>query len=155
MNIITKYESIFEQLKKDNKQIPSLKRQIVDMESVFSQYKNEINSLKEKNEKLAFEKEDIENKLRINISEQQKDKVNSHNLFKLNYELENLRKDNVLKEKENSSLLDKYKNTLKDSDNFVHLVTSELGQFTNFLESLNLSTKTLMKMPISTIKNFL
>lgn len=154
MNIITKYESIFEQLKKDNKQIPSLKRQIVDMESVFSQYKNEINSLKEKNEKLAFEKEDIENKLRINISEQQKDKVNSHNLFKLNYELENLRKDNVLKEKENSSLLDKYKNTLKDSDNFVHLVTSELGQFTNFLESLNLSTKTLMKMPISTIKNF-
>ena len=152
--ILLKYENIFEQLKKDNKQIPSLKRQIGDMDNVFSQYKKELIALKEQNEKLQFERDDCENKLKLTISEQEKEKMNSQNLFKINYELENIKKDNVVKEKENAALQDKYKMTLKDSDNFVHLVTSELGQFTNFLESLNMSTKTLMKMPLSSIKNF-
>ena len=152
--ILVKYENIFEQLKKDNKQIPSLKRQLVDMDNVFAQYKKELIALKEQNEKLQFERDDCENKLKLTISEQQKEKMNSQNLFKINYELENIKKDNAVKEKENAALQDKYKLTLKDSDNFVHLVTSELGQFTNFLESLNMSTKTLMKMPLSSIKNF-
>ena len=89
--ILLKYENIFEQLKKDNKQIPSLKRQIGDMDNVFSQYKKELIALKEQNEKLQFERDDCENKLKLTISEQQKEKMNSQNLFKINYELENIK----------------------------------------------------------------
>ena len=65
LTIISKYEGIFDQLKKDNKQIPSLKRRINDLETVLEQFKAEVNSLKEKNERLQCDKHEIENKLTI------------------------------------------------------------------------------------------
>ena len=154
LSIISKYEGIFDQLKKDNKQIPSLKRKIIDLESILDKYKSEINTLKDKNDRLQNDKDETDSRLKIAMNENQKEKLNSQNIYKLNFEIENLRKDYSNKEKENLNLIEKYKSTLKDSDNFVHIVTCEIGQFTNHLESLNTSTKTLMKMPLSSIKSF-
>ena len=153
LTIISKYEGIFDQLKKDNKQIPSLKRRINDLETVLEQFKAEVNSLKEKNERLQCDKHDIENKLTIAVSENQKEKLNSNNLYRLNYEMDSLRKDYIQKEKENSSLSDKYKSIIKDSDNFVNIISCEIGQFTNFLENLKIN-ESMIKLPLSPIKNF-
>ena len=110
--------------------------------------------IKDKKDKVEFEKSERENEIRKYQKDQCKDKLQSDKLFRMNYEIENLKKDYESKNKECATMTDKYKTSLKDSENFVHLVTSEIGQFTNFLESLNTSTKAIMEIPLTMPENF-
>ena len=139
--LISKYEELFDKLNEDNKLIPSLKKKIIDLEKVIEQNKNEISSLQTKNERIQSEKKEIDSKLKNTINDTQKDKFNIQKINKLTFEVENLRKDYNYKEKENNTLNDKYKTLIKENDNFVHSITSELSQFTNYLESINASTQ--------------
>ena len=148
-SVILKYENIFNQLKNDNKQIPALKIKVTEMESIIINLKNSVNTLKEKNDKLNFEKKTLEEQFNNFLSENQKEKINERNLFRLNLQIENMKKELNNKENEIINLSEKYKSNIKDGDNFVHIVTSELGNFTNYLEGLNMDTKTLMKIPIN------
>ena len=139
--LISKYEELFDKLNEDNKLIPSLKKKIIDLENALEQNKNEISSLQTKNERIQIEKKEIDSKLKNAINDTQKDKFNIQKINKLTFEVENLRKDYNYKEKENNTLNDKYKTLIKENDNFVHSITSELSQFTNYLENVNASTQ--------------
>ena len=141
LTIISKYEELFDKLNEDNKSIPSLKKKIIDLENALEQNKNEISSLQTKNERIQSEKREVDSKLKNAINENQKDKFNIQKINKLTFEIENLRKDYNYKEKENNTLNDKYKALIKENDNFVHSITSELSQFTNYLENINASTQ--------------
>ncbi|MCQ2819922.1 MAG: hypothetical protein MJ252_21870 [archaeon] len=152
--IILKYEKIFQQLRDENQVIPFLKQKINDLETENTEALTQLRQINETKEKIEFEKTEKENELRKVIMDQSKDKVQSQKLFRINYELENLKKNYEQKDRENLNMTEKYKSSLKDSENFVHLVTSEIGLFTNFLENLNTSTKAVMQIPLTLPQNF-
>jgi len=118
-------------------------------------YKEENIQLKEEQEKFIYEKEELENKLNQKIKECSKDKIHETNIINLNYKFENLYKEfqNILSE--NKALTEKYRLMRNDNDTFTQIFTTELKNFLNYIESQNISTKIGLKMPISSLPNYL
>ena len=153
-NILIKSEDLKNFLNDENKKIPFLKQRIDELEEVHMNFQEENEELKEECDKLNFEKEELIEKLNKKIKECSKDKINETNLFNLTCKFENLSKDLQNKIGENKKLIEKNKIISKDSDNFLHIFTQELGSFLNYLESQNISTKIELKIPISTLPNY-
>ena len=142
-------------LNSQNKQIPLLKKKIDELEKINNMYKEENIQLKEEQEKMIYEKEELENKLSQKIKECSKDKIHENNIINLNFKFENLYKEfqNILSE--NKTLTEKCRSMRSDNDTFTQIFTTELKNFLNFLESQNISTKIGLKMPISSLPSYL
>ena len=152
---LIKSNNIKNDLNSQNKQIPLLKKKIDELEKINNMYKEENIQLKEEQEKMIYEKEELENKLSQKIKECSKDKIHENNIINLNFKFENLYKEfqNILSE--NKTLTEKCRSMRSDNDTFTQIFTTELKNFLNFLESQNISTKIGLKMPISSLPSYL
>lgn len=152
---LIKSNNIKNDLNSQNKQIPLLKKKIDELEKINNMYKEENIQLKEEQEKMIYEKEELENKLSQKIKECSKDKIHENNIINLNFKFENLYKEfqNILSE--NKMLTEKCRSMRSDNDTFTQIFTTELKNFLNYIESQNISTKIGLKMPISSLPNYL
>jgi hypothetical protein len=140
---IINLEKFIENLKKDNKYIPGLKKQIQDMEVFINEIKLELKSESMKNNKICQEKEEIERKFKNFIEENKTEKDQQNKNLKLTYELEQVRKDYEEKVKEISIIQEKQKSIIKENDNFVFIITNEISQFSSMIDNIgNLKTIT-------------
>ena len=153
-NLLLKNGNLQNFLNDENKKIPFLKQRIDELEEINMNFQEENEQLKEECDKLNFEKDELIEKLNQKTKECSKDKINETNLFNLTCKFENLSKDLQNKITENKKLIEKNKIVSKDTDNFLHIFTQELGNFLNYLESQNMSTKIELKIPISTLPNY-
>ena len=127
-NYIKKNDEIKSNIRQDNKQIPSLKSKINDLEHVIKVYQEKINELKKNNEIIYNQNQQLlknQNIKKIEISEKNK------NLEKNRY---NSDENNL----EYSKIYDKFISLKKDSDSFIRLFLNELGNFVNFLEMIKI-----------------
>ena len=161
INQITKNENILKMmkqnennLKEENKQIPSLKRKISDLENVIKEYQNKITELKKNNDKVINDKEELNNIINQKTEEIQKEKVNEQYVIRLNYKIDYLSNELNLKNIENENLNNKYSLLQKDLDVFINIFINELNNYLNYLEGLNIYSKTLHKLPPCTFPNF-
>ena len=161
INQISKNEKIlkiFKQnennLKEENKQIPSLKRKIADLENILMDYQNKVNELKKHNDKANYDKEELNNIINQKKEEIQKEKVNEQYVIRLNYKIDYLSNELNSKNIENENINNKYSIMRKDIDTFVNIFLKELNNYLNYLEGLNIFSKTLHKLPVSTFPNF-
>lgn len=140
---IINLEKFIENLKKDNKYIPGLKKQIQDMEIFINEIKLELKSESMKNNKICQEKEELEKKFKNFVEENKTEKDQQNKNLKLTYELEQVRKDYEEKVKEISIIQEKQKSIIKENDNFVFIITNEISQFSSMIENIgNLKTIT-------------
>ena len=161
INQISKNEKImkiFKQnennLKEENKQIPSLKRRISDLENVLRDYQIKMNELKDNNYKVMNDKEHLNNLINQKKDELQKEKVNEQYVIRLNYKIDFLTNELNSKNIENENLNNKYSLLQKDLDTFINIFIKELNNYLNFLEGLNIYSKTLHKLPVGTFPIF-
>ena len=161
INQISKNEKIlkiFKQnennLKEENKQIPSLKRKIADLENILMDYQNKVNELKKHNDKANYDKEELNNIINQKKEEIQKEKVNEQYVIRLNYKIDYLSNELNSKNIENENINNKYSIMRKDIDTFVNIFLKELNNYLNYLEGLNIFSKTLHKLPVNTFPNF-
>ena len=115
INQISKNEKIlkiFKQnennLKEENKQIPSLKRKIADLENILMDYQNKVNELKKHNDKANYDKEELNNIINQKKEEIQKEKVNEQYVIRLNYKIDYLSNELNSKNIENENINNKY-----------------------------------------------
>lgn len=148
-----------------NKQLidNNLQFKLDDLEKIIIDFKNEITSLKEINDKLLEEKEELLKSIETKDNELHKNSIYSQNLVALNNKNASLNKEIQKKNNDIQSLDEKYCHLLKNNETFIHLFTNDLGNFLNFLESLNLdiiSSETIndsnnvFKLPLSHLPNF-
>ena len=142
------------EIKEENKKIPGLKRKINDLENIIKQYKNEINDLREHNEKIKNEKENLNDVINIKTNEIQKEKVNEQYVIRLNYKIDYLSKELNNKNIENEILNNQNISLNNDLNQFFSIFSKELNNYLNYLESLNIFSKSLHKMPLSILPNF-
>ena len=161
INQITKNENILKMMKQnennlreENKQIPSLKRKITDLENIIKEYQNKITELKKDNDKIINDKEELNNIINKKTEEIQKEKVNEQYVIRLNYKIDYLSNELNLKNIENENLNNKYSLLQKDLDTFINIFINELNNYLNYLEGLNIYSKTLYKLPPCTFPNF-
>lgn len=143
--VIGNYEKTIEGLKKENKSIMGLKKQIEDMEGYINELKQEIVNERRNGQRIQSDKEEVERKFKEFIEESRSEKEMAGKALKMTYEIESLKRDYSEKKREIENLNEKYKNLVKDNDNFVLVITNEIGQFTSLLESPSLATKGLLK----------
>ena len=141
-------------LKEENKTIPVLKRKIDELEFAIKQYKNEIKELKNNNIKMINDKEELNNIIDINKNEIRKEKVNEQYVIRLNYKIDYLSKELNNKNIENEILNNQNISFDNDLNNFFNIFNKELNNYLNYLEGLNIYSKSLHKMPISILPNF-
>ena len=161
INQITKNENLLKNFKKnenflkeENKQIPALKGKITDLENIIKDYQNKIIELKKNNTEIINDKEKLNNIINNKTAEIQKEKNNEQNIIRLNYKIDFLSNELNLKKTENENINNKYSLLLKDIDIFINIFINELNNFLNYLEGLNIYSKTLHKLPIGTLPNF-
>ena len=141
-------------LKEENKTIPVLKRKIDELEFAIKQYKNEIKELKNNNIKMINDKEELNNIIDINKNEIRKEKVNEQYVIRLNYKIDYLSKELNNKNIENEIQNNQNISFDNDLNNFFNIFSKELNNYLNYLEGLNIYSKSLHKMPISILPNF-
>ena len=143
----------------ENKQLPSLKGKIDDLEKIILELKDEIVGLRDINDKLLEEKNELNNLLNKKEEEIMKNRIYEQSLINLNNKNILLNKEIQKKGNDIQSLDDKYLSLMNNSETFIHLITNELGNFLNYLESINMNNltslnNTTFKIPINNLPNF-
>ena len=143
----------------ENKQLPSLKGKIDDLEKIILELKDEIIGLRDINDKLIEEKNELNEIINKKENEIQQNKIYEHNLINLNNKNIILNKEIQKKGNDIKSLDDKYLSLLNNNETFVHIFTNELGNFLNYLESINMNNLTsfnnnTFKLPLNNLPNF-
>jgi len=143
----------------ENKQLPWLKGKIDDLEKIILELKDEIVGLRDINDKLLEEKNELNELVKIKEEEIQKNKIYQQSLVNLNNKNILLNKEIQKKGNDIQSLDDKYLLLLNNNETFIHLITNELGNFLNYLESINMNKLTnynnsTFKMPLNNLPNF-
>ena len=75
-------------------------------------------------------------------------------MIRLNYKIDYLSNELNSKNIENENINNKYSIMRKDIDTFVNIFLKELNNYLNYLEGLNIFSKTLHKLPVCTFPNF-
>ena len=175
-NLKNKIQNLIEELKKkdneidinqnkkqilinENKQLPWLKGKIDDLEKIILELKDEIVGLRDINDKLIEEKNELNELVKKKEEEIQKNRVYEQSLINLNNKNILLNKEIQKKGNDIQSLDDKYLSLLNNNETFVHLITNELGNFLNYLESVNLNNlisfnNSPFKIPLNNLPNF-
>ena len=143
----------------ENKQLPWLKGKIDDLEKIILEFKDEIVGLRDINDKLIEEKNELNELVKKKEEEIQKNRVYEQSLINLNNKNILLNKEIQKKGNDIQSLDDKYLSLLNNNETFVHLITNELGNFLNYLESVNLNNlisfnNSPFKIPLNNLPNF-
>ena len=143
----------------ENKQLPWLKGKIDDLEKIILELKDEIIGLRDINDKLLEEKNELTELVKQKEEEIQKNKIYQQSLVNLNNKHILLNKEIQKKGNDIQSLDDKYLLLLNNNETFIHLITNELGNFLNYLESINMNKLTnynnsTFKMPLNNLPNF-
>ena len=143
----------------ENKQLPWLKGKIDDLEKIILELKDEIVGLRDINDKLIEEKNELNELVKKKEEEIQKNRVYEQSLINLNNKNILLNKEIQKKGNDIQSLDDKYLSLLNNNETFVHLITNELGNFLNYLESVNLKNlisfnNSPFKIPLNNLPNF-
>ena len=127
-NIIKKNDEIKSNIRKENKQIPSLKSKINDFEQVIKVYQEKINELQKNNEIISTQNQLLKkgkNQKKIEIPEKSK------NFGKTGQNFED-------KNAEYSKLYEKFIRLKNDSDAFIRVFLNELGNLVNFIEMIKI-----------------
>lgn len=130
-------EKFIEELKREIKNIPNLKKEIYDLEMQLKSINKELQDERKINNKIIQNTNEAEKKLGVIIEESKQGKEFMNNCIKLNFELENLKKEIEFKDQEIDSCNEKYKALMKENDNFVHYFTKEITDFTCLMENIN------------------
>ena len=143
----------------ENKQLPWLKGKIDDLEKIILELKDEIVELRDINDKLLEEKNELNDLVKKKEEEIQKNRVYEQKLINLNNKNILLNKEIQKKGNDIQSLDDKYLSLLNNNETFIHLITNELGNFLNYLESINMNNLTSFnnspfKIPLNNLPNF-
>ena len=143
----------------ENKQLPSLKAKIDDLEKIILELKDEIIGLRDINDKLLEEKNELNDIINKKENEIQQNKIYEQNLINLNNKNMILNKEIQKKGDDIKSLDDKYLLLLNNNENFIHIITNELGNFLNYLESINMNNlisfnNNTFKLPLNNLPNF-
>ena len=143
----------------ENKQLPSLKGKIDDLEKIILELKDEIIGLRDINDKLIEEKNELNEIINKKENEIQQNKIYEQNLINLNNKNMLLNKEIQKKGNDIKSLDDKYLSLLNNNETFIHIFTNELGNFLNYLESINMNNLTsfnnnAFKLPLNNLPNF-
>ena len=143
----------------ENKQLPSLKGKIDDLEKIIMELKDDITNLRFVNDKLIEEKNELNDMLNKKEEEIQKNRIYEQNLINLNNKNILLNKEIQKKGNEKQSLDDKYLSLMNNNETFIHLITNELGNFLNYLESINMNNlitfnNASFKIPLHNLPNF-
>ena len=143
----------------ENKQLPWLKGKIDDLEKIILELKDEIVGLRDINDKLIEEKNELNELVKKKEEEIQKNRVYEQSLINLNNKNILLNKEIQKKGNDIQSLDDKYLSLLNNNETFVHLITNELGNFLSYLESVNLNNlisfnNSPFKIPLNNLPNF-
>ena len=144
---------------KENKQLPSLKAKIDDLEKIILELKDEIVGLRDINDKLLEEKNELNEIINKKENEIQQNRIYEQNLINLNNKNIVLNKEIQKKGNDIKSLDDKYLSLLNNNETFIHIFTNELGNFLNYLESINMNNltsfnNTTFKLPLNNLPNF-
>jgi len=142
------------EIKEENKKIPGLKRKINDLENIIKQYKNEIIDLNDNNQKIKNEKDNLNDVINIKTNEIKKEKVNEQYVIRLNYKIDYLSKELNNMNIENEILNNQNISLNNELNQFFSIFSKELNNYLNYLESLNIFSKSLHKMPLSILPNF-
>ena len=146
-----KYEN---ELKEENKQIPSLKRKLADFENMIKTYQNQIKELKKNSIKNCNEKEELNNLINQKSEELKKEQISKQYVIRLNYKIDYLSNELNSKNIENENINNKYSLLKKDIDIFINLFIKELNNYLNYLETLNIFSKNMYKLPLDNFPNF-
>ena len=143
----------------ENKQLPSLKAKIDDLEKIILELKDEIVGLRDINDKLLEEKNELNEIINKKENEIQQNRIYEQNLINLNNKNIVLNKEIQKKGNNIKSLDDKYLSLLNNNETFIHIFTNELGNFLNYLESINMNNltsfnNTTFKLPLNNLPNF-
>ena len=143
----------------ENKQLPSLKAKIDDLEKIILELKDEIVGLRDINDKLLEEKNELNEIINKKENEIQQNRIYEQNLINLNNKNIVLNKEIQKKGNDIKSLDDKYLSLLNNNETFIHIFTNELGNFLNYLESINMNNltsfnNTTFKLPLNNLPNF-
>ena len=143
----------------ENKQLPSLKAKIDDLEKIILELKDEIVGLRDINDKLIEEKNVLNDIINKKDNEIQQNRIYEQNLINLNNKNIFLNKEIQKKGNDIKSLDDKYLSLLNNNETFIHIFTNELGNFLNYLESINMNNltsfnNTTFKLPLNNLPNF-
>ena len=143
----------------ENKQLPWLKGKIDDLEKIILELKDEIVGLRDINDKLLEEKNELNDIIKKKEEEIQKNRIYEQNLINLNNKNKILNKEIQKKGNDIQSLDDKYLSLMNNNETFIHIITNELGNFLNYLESINMNNLTsfnnsTFKIPFNTLPNF-
>jgi chromosome segregation ATPase len=147
---LNSYERVIEDLRKENKMIPMWKKQFGDLEAYNDELKKEVNSGKMLLEKAQADKEDLESKIAYLLNENRGEKETAKNYTKLTFDIDFKNKELDDKDREISGLTERYKNVLRENDNFSSIITNEIISLTNEFENIFSSGKVynFSKMPI-------
>ena len=146
-----KYEN---ELKEENKQIPSLKRKLADFENMIKTYQNQIKELKKNSIKNCNEKEELNNLINQKSEELKKEQISKQYVIRLNYKIDYLSNELNSKNIENENINNKYSLLKKDIDIFINLFIKDLNNYLNYLETLNIFSKNMYKLPLDNFPNF-
>ena len=152
--LLKSMKKVENELKEENRQIPSLKRKIADFENIVKTYQNQIKELKKNNEKNINDKNELNNIISQKSEEIQKEKINEQYLIRLNYKIDYLSNELNSKIIENENINNKYSLMNKNIDTFINVFITELNNYLNYLETLNIFNKTLHKLPSDNFPNF-
>ena len=140
-NYMNKNDDMQNNLRYENKQIPSLKRKINDLEQVIKMYQEQINDLYKNNQIINYNNINLEKKLNEKKEEIYTDIIKEVNNNQLNYKINNLIKELEDKKNENNKISEKIFILKNDNDAFIRLLLNELGNFMAFLEAVNIECK--------------
>ena len=143
----------------ENKQLPWLKGKIDDLEKIILELKDEIVGLRDINDKLIEEKNELNELVKKKEEEIQKNRIYEQSLINLNNKKILLNKEIQKKGNDIQSLNDRYLSLLNNNETFIHLITNELGNFLNYLESINMNNlislnNSPFKIPLHNLPNF-
>ena len=143
----------------ENKQLPWLKGKIDDLEKIILELKDEIVGLRDINDKLIEEKNELNELVKKKEEEIQKNRIYEQSLINLNNKNILLNKEIQKKGNDIQSLDDKYLSLLNNNETFIHLITNELGNFLNYIESINMNNiislnNSPFKIPLHNLPNF-
>jgi cell division protein ZapA len=140
-DVIVNYERVIEDLRKENKMIPMFKKQYTDLESYNEEMKKEINNCKLLLEREQSQKEELESKIAYLVNESRSEKEVVKNFTKLTFDLDFKNKELDEKDREINNLTERYKNILRENDNYSSIITNEIISLTNEFENIFSSHK--------------
>lgn len=143
-NKIKENEKFIDDLKREIKLVPLLKKENFDIEQAMKKLKKELEEEKKISERIILNTNETEKKLNLLLDESQRGKEIMNNNMKLNYEIENLKKENEFKNSEIENFMEKYKSIVKENDNFVKFFTNEISDFNYLMENIDLNRSGLI-----------